>query len=185
MVQFFKVLAVVSVSILLVSGCEAPQSAGSISSASSAGSAGSGSGSFGNRRSERDRAERPQRAIEPEEVDPNRETIWDLLNSDDERDAFNVNKFLWNASLDVLSFLPLDKVDPYSGLIETGYGRAPGSSQSFKVTVIINSAALDARSLRVQITNRNGSAASQEAKRGIEDAILTRARQLRIERAKL
>jgi hypothetical protein len=91
----------------------------------------------------------------------------------------SVNKYLWQASLEVLSFLPINSADPYSGLIVFGKGKAPGSSQSYDATIYIIDPALDARSLSVTVRSSNGTVSS-EAKREIEHAILSRARQLRL-----
>lgn len=95
-----------------------------------------------------------------------------------------INKYLWHASLDVLSFLPIESADPFTGVITFGNGRAPGSSQVYRATVLITDPALDARSLKVSVSTARG-AASAETQRQIENAILSRARQLRISRAKL
>jgi len=91
----------------------------------------------------------------------------------------SVNKYLWQASIEVLSFLPIDSADPFSGIIVFGNGRAPGSSQSYDATIYISDPALDARSLGVTVRSSNGTVSS-EAKREIEQAILSRARQLRL-----
>jgi hypothetical protein len=94
-------------------------------------------------------------------------------------DIGSVNKYLWQASLEVLSFLPINSADPFSGIIVFGKGRAPGSSQSYDATVYISDPALDARSLNVTVRSSNGTVSS-EAKREIENAVLSRARQLRL-----
>ena len=91
----------------------------------------------------------------------------------------SVNKYLWQASLEVLSFLPINSADPFSGIIVFGKGKASGSSQSYDATVYISDPALDARSLSVTVRSSNGTISS-EAKREIELAILSRARQLRL-----
>jgi len=91
----------------------------------------------------------------------------------------SVNKYLWQASIEVLSFLPINSADPFSGIIMFGKGKAPGSSQSYDATVYISDPALDARSLSVTVRSSNGTISS-EAKREIERAILSRARQLRL-----
>jgi len=91
----------------------------------------------------------------------------------------SVNKYLWQASLEVLSFLPINSADPFSGIIVFGRGKAPGSSQSYDATVYVSDPALDARSLSVTVRSSNGTVSS-EAKREIERAILSRARQLRL-----
>jgi hypothetical protein len=91
----------------------------------------------------------------------------------------SVNKYLWQASIEVLSFLPINSADPFSGIIVFGKGKAPRSTQSYDATVYISDPALDARSLSVTVRSSNGTISS-EAKREIELAILSRARQLRL-----
>ena len=90
-----------------------------------------------------------------------------------------VNRYLWAASLDVLSFLPVQSVDPFTGVIVMGYGTPPGGNRAYRATIYITDPALDARSLNVALLTRSGPAAA-ETTRAIEDAILSRARQLRI-----
>ena len=104
--------------------------------------------------------------------------LGDLFKSDS-NEIGSVNKYLWQASLEVLSFLPINSADPFSGIIVFGKGKAPGSSQSYDATVYISDPALDARSLSVTVRSSNGTISS-EAKREIESAILSRARQLRL-----
>ena len=86
---------------------------------------------------------------------------------------------MWQASIEVLNFLPINSADPFSGIIVFGKGKAPGSSQSYDATVYISDPALDARSLSVTVRSSNGTI-SLAAKREIESAILSRARQLRL-----
>ena len=108
-------------------------------------------------------------------------TIWDLFaNNNDVNVSVNVNKYIWNASLDILSFMPVESVDPFTGVIVMGYGTPPGGGRSYRATVYVQDPALDARSLNVALQSRGGGAVSVETARSIEDAILTRARQLRI-----
>ncbi len=113
-----------------------------------------------------------------------RQTIWDLFSpgSDPER-QIGVNRFLWSASLDILSFLPIEGADPFSGVISTDWGRIGGDPTPFRVTVLISDPALDARSLKVAAFRQQGGRAvgvSEADNRKLEDAILTRARQMRI-----
>lgn len=118
------------------------------------------------------------------EVEEERETIWDLFNRPDQNTAVAVNKYLWRASMDVLNFLPVEAADPFTGVIVYDWGRAPGSPTLYRATVYVSDPALDARSLRVAVQTRSGTA-SAETQRQIENAILTRARQLRINGANL
>ena len=91
----------------------------------------------------------------------------------------SVNKYLWQASLEVLNFLPINSADPFSGIIVFGKGKAPGSTQTYDATIYISDPALDARSLSVTVRSSNG-VISSVAKREIENAILSKARQLRL-----
>lgn len=96
-----------------------------------------------------------------------------------------VNRFLWQASLDVLSFLPIEGADPFSGVLVTGWGNVGGSGP-FRVTVYISDPSLDARALKVAGFRQSGGRAvpvGDAENRALEDAILTRARQLRIAQA--
>lgn len=90
-----------------------------------------------------------------------------------------VNRYLWAASLDVLSFLPIEQADPFTGVIVTGYGTPPGGGRAYRATIHISDPALDARSLHVSLMTSGGSV-SQATLRAVEDAILTRARQIRV-----
>jgi hypothetical protein len=109
--------------------------------------------------------------------------LGDLFKSDSD-EIGSVNKYLWQASLEVLSFLPINSADPFSGIIVFGKGKAPGSLQSYDATVYVSDPALDARSLSVTVRSSNGTVSS-EAKREIESAILSRARQLRLKELNL
>ncbi|MBW6505935.1 MAG: DUF3576 domain-containing protein [Rhodobacteraceae bacterium] len=113
-------------------------------------------------------------------------TIWDLFkNADDPNITVEVNKYLWKASLEVLNFLPIQSVDPFSGIIVTGYGTPPGGGRSYRATIYVTDPALDARSLKVSLQGAGGAAVSADTVHAVEDAILTRARQLRIRDAGL
>lgn len=95
-----------------------------------------------------------------------------------------VNKYIWNAALQVLNFLPIESVDPFTGVIVMGYGTPPGGGRAYRATVYVQDPALDARALHVAIATRSGPV-SPATQRAVEDAILTRARQLRIADGKL
>lgn len=116
-------------------------------------------------------------------LDPNaepRSTIWDLFNNDSPPNTtIEVNKYIWNAAQQVLDFMPVEAADPFSGVLVYGYGTPPGGGRAYRATVYVQDPALDARSLNVALATRSGPA-SPDTVRAIEDAILTRARQLRI-----
>ena len=110
----------------------------------------------------------------------NQSTLFDLFtNVDDANVTIEVNRFIWQAAQEVLSFLPVEAVDPFSGTIVYGYGTPPGGGRAYRATVYVTDPALDARSLNVALQSRAGPvpAATQRA---VEDAILTRARQIRV-----
>ncbi|MBK0400537.1 DUF3576 domain-containing protein [Limibaculum sp. M0105] len=107
----------------------------------------------------------------------------------DRKGAIPVNKFLWQASLDTLSFLPLASTDPFTGVIATDWGMTPeAEGERFKVTAYLLNTELSASSLKVAVyrerLNESGvwapAEVNPETARKLEDAILTRARQLRL-----
>lgn len=100
----------------------------------------------------------------------------------------SVNKHLWLASLDTLSFLPIASTDPFTGVIATDWSSAPNApNERLKVTAFVKNTSLTADALQVAVYREqladNGVwiAVPVDAKtpRQLEDAILTRARQLR------
>jgi len=101
-----------------------------------------------------------------------------------------VNAFLWRASLDTLSFMPLSSADPFGGVIITDWYTPPQSKgERFKITVYILDRALRSDGIRANVFRQELNASGQwvdaavEPKLGkdLEDAILTRARQIRIQ----
>jgi hypothetical protein len=120
-----------------------------------------------------------------DEIRSNRSSLFDLFgNQDNPNTTVRVNKYLWQASLEVLNFLPIQSVDPFSGVIVTGYGTPPGGGRAYRATVYVQDPALDARSLKLAMETSGGPVAADTV-RAVEDAILTRARQLRIRDSKL
>ncbi len=113
------------------------------------------------------------------ESNPNN-TVWSIFRARQVDNTVSVNKYLWSASLEVLNFLPVQSVDPYTGVIVTGYGTPPGGGRSYRATVLIDDPALDARSLNVALQTSGGRPVSAATARAVEDAILSRAREMRI-----
>ena len=112
-------------------------------------------------------------------------SFFDLFTNVDDPDVtVEVNRFIWQAAQEVLNFMPVEAVDPFSGVISYGYGTPPGGGRAYRATVQVTDPALDARSLNVALQSRGGPvpAATQRA---VEDAILTRARQLRVAAGRL
>lgn len=101
---------------------------------------------------------------------------------------FPVNRLLWNASLDTLDFLPMASTDPFTGVIATDWGSLPGTAdERFRSTIYIRSEVLAVDSLRVAMfrqVNDGGrwvdAPVNPLTVRQLEDAILLRARELRI-----
>ena len=98
-----------------------------------------------------------------------------------------VNALLWRASLDVVSFIPLEDVDTFGGSIVTDWYSLPNNTlQRIKIVVFIVGRELrsDAVSARVYVQNFTNnlwvqSGRDEELERNLEDLILTRARELR------
>ena len=112
-------------------------------------------------------------------------------NSDQQKQqdaGIGVNSFLWRASLDTISFMPLVSADPFGGVIITDWYSPPQSpGERFKVNVYILGRALRADGIRAAVfRQRQDGAGWVDAPIGngtatdLENAILTRARQLRI-----
>ena len=103
--------------------------------------------------------------------------------------AIGVNGYLWRATLDTLAFMPLQSADPYGGVVNTDWYVNPGRPEErFKATVYILDSRLRADGLNVtvfkQVSNGAGgwvdSPTAAQTSTDIENAILTRARQLRL-----
>ena len=103
--------------------------------------------------------------------------------------GIGINSFLWRASLDTLSFMPLNSADPFGGVIITDWYSPPETpNERFKATVYILDRRLRADGLRVSVFRQlrsggnqwNDAAVGDNTVVAMEDAILTRARELRI-----
>lgn len=102
--------------------------------------------------------------------------------------GIGVNVFLWRASLDTISFMPLLSADAFGGVILTDWHTpAETPNERFKINLYILGRALRADGLKVatfrQVRNPNGdwvdATVDSKVARDIENAVLTRARQLR------
>ena len=99
-----------------------------------------------------------------------------------------VNSFLWRASLETLDFMPLTEVDPFGGVIITDWYASPEApNERFKANVYILDTNLRADALKTSIFKQvRGAGGWEDASvdgdtgRQIENAILTRARELYI-----
>ena len=103
--------------------------------------------------------------------------------------GIGVNSFLWRASLDTISFMPVNSADPFGGVIITDWhSNVEAPNERFKLNVYILGRSLRADGVRVSVFRqiRDGNdwknaAVPKGTDIKIEDAILTRARQLRRE----
>jgi hypothetical protein len=105
--------------------------------------------------------------------------------------GLGVNAYLWRASLDTLSFMPLSSADPFGGVIITDwYSSADSPNERFKVTVYILDRRLRADGVRVTAFKQNLDTANQwiavplspKVTGDLENAILAKARELRVAR---
>ena len=102
--------------------------------------------------------------------------------------SMGVNAFLWRAALETLDFMPLEQVDPFGGVIVTDYyASAEAPEERFKANVYILDTGLRADALKVSIFKQENAGGQwrdanvdADTARQIENAILTRARQLYI-----
>ena len=99
-----------------------------------------------------------------------------------------VNSYLWRASLDTVSFMPLSSADPFGGVIITDWYTPPESpGERFKMNIYILGRQLRADGIRVAVfrqAHRAGTWADASVKTAtstnLENQILARARQLRV-----
>ncbi len=103
--------------------------------------------------------------------------------------GIGVNGYLWRATLDTLAFMPLASADPYGGTVITDwYANPEKPDERFKCTVYILDSRLRADGLKVTVFKQTRDAtgnwvdspSAAQTETDIENAILTRARQLRL-----
>src|SRR5918994_397394 len=102
--------------------------------------------------------------------------------------SIGVNVYLWRAALETIDFMPLVQADPFGGVIITDWFSPPETpGERFKLTVYILDRVLRADAVKVAVFRQiNGDGGWADATvetttgTGIEDSILTRARELRI-----
>lgn len=109
---------------------------------------------------------------------------------DDTGTGVAVNAYLWRASLDTINFIPLVSADPFGGVIITDwYTPSETPNERMKVQVTILDRELRADGVRVSVFKQQTSPkggnwvdaqVDPRTNIDIENAILTRARQLRI-----
>jgi len=107
---------------------------------------------------------------------------------DSGRITLGVNSYLWHATLDTLAFMPLASADPYGGVIITDWYSAPQSpDERMKLTIYILDRRLRADGIKVAVFRQTRSQSgwmdaqvNPDTATKLEDAILTRARELRL-----
>jgi hypothetical protein len=110
-------------------------------------------------------------------------------NPDNAGSGIAVNAYLWRASLDTLSFMPIANADPFGGTIITDWYSPPQTpNERVKVNIFILGRTLRADGLKVSVFRQvaNGNAwkdatVNPKTVTDMENTILTRARQLRVE----
>ena len=65
-------------------------------------------------------------------------SIWDAFNTNVSTTPVKVNRYIWQASLEVLDFMPIERIDPFSGIIVMGYGTPPGGRTAYRATVHVS-----------------------------------------------
>lgn len=101
--------------------------------------------------------------------------------------TLSINTYLWRAALDVLSFMPTTQVDADSGVILTDWQVNPKApTERFRVSAYVLDRDLRADAVKVAVhrqVQQNGAWVDAPVQAGtvqkLEDAILTRARQIR------
>lgn len=102
--------------------------------------------------------------------------------------GIGVNSYLWRAALDTVTFMPLASADPFGGVIITDWYTAPEKpDERFKVNIFILDKQLRSDGVKVKVFRQvqKGNAwkdttVADNTGPQMEDAILTRARQLRV-----
>ena len=105
--------------------------------------------------------------------------------------GMTVNAFLWRATLDTLSFMPLSSADPFGGVIITDWYSPPqAEGERFKATAYVIGRQLRSDGVRVQVFRQVSrgnqwvdAPASNATNAEMEDRVLARARELRSQSA--
>lgn len=110
----------------------------------------------------------------------------------DVQQGIGVNAYLWRATLDTLSFMPLASADPWGGVVNYDWYVNPQvPNERFKATVFILDRRLRSDALNVSVTKEvrdatggwTSAPVSAQTETDLENAILTRARQLNLANA--
>ncbi len=102
-----------------------------------------------------------------------------------------VNSYLWRATLDTLSFMPFAAADPFGGTVLTDWYEDPAvAGERFKINALIMDSTLRTDAIKLTLFKQaydvNGGwrdiKVNPEVARKLENTILTRARELRVNR---
>jgi hypothetical protein len=102
--------------------------------------------------------------------------------------GIGVNALLWAASLDTISFMPVTSADPFGGVILTDwFSPSETPNERFKINIFIAGRELRADGVKVAVFrqrlepggNWTDSPVEPRTPTNVENAILTRARQIR------
>ena len=138
----------------------------------------------------------PDPSVDPRLRNTSQESIFgpgglSLFGSEEEAAGavgIGVNAFLWRATLDTISFMPLLSADPFGGVIITDWYAPPETpDERFKMTVYILTRALRSDGVQVTVFRQERGddgmwedrATSPDTAISLEDKILDRARQIR------
>jgi hypothetical protein len=107
--------------------------------------------------------------------------------------GIGVNAYLWRATLDSLGFMPLASADPFGGVIITDWYEDPNQpNERYKINALILDKELRSDAIKISVfrQKKNASnawsdvAAESTLPRDLENAILTRARELKVQNNK-
>lgn len=119
---------------------------------------------------------------------------FNLLGSDNDKESgarLGVNSYLWRATLDTLSFMPFTAADPFGGTVLTDWYEDPSvPGERFKVNALIMDSTLRADAIKLTLFKQayeekagwRDIKVSPDLARKLENTILTRARELRVNR---
>ncbi len=111
-------------------------------------------------------------------------------NEDGGGGGIGVNSYLWRASLDSIAFMPLASADPFGGVIITDWYTPPETpNERFKLNIYILGRQLRADGVKAAVFRQRrddtgawvDAAVETKTSVDLENVILTRARQLRID----
>ena len=120
--------------------------------------------------------------------DTSKEVLLSKIINPQNLDNVNVNGYLWRATLNILSFVPLISTDALSGTIITDwYANKNIQNQRLKIKVYINSNELKSESIKIKVEIQSFKnniwsqpLTSKSLAIQIEDSILNEARNLKL-----